>query len=452
MNPVTKGLGVFAALLPLVAVPTAAGAAQTVLAGQPLPDPPATVLLVDPINGLVQDLSGLPPPHPEFLCETRTCVDIIYPFFSIPDGVSLLGDAINSTSGPIIVFAYSQGGQVAEQWLKQHLNDPPKDLTFVLLGNSTRAFGGSLVEPVWGAGSPLAEVWPQSQYKVIDVAREYEFSADFPNNPFSLFYSLAIANAVAGGWYLHDYTAVDSASAINDPANTFWQVGNTTYVLIPTENLPLLDPLRQFGLTALADALNGPLKALVDQAYNRNYPGLIQPAPAAITPAADSTLFASVDSAPNVIPKESANTVMITTDPALQASPPNVQQDGLAVTGTASTPDSTATDVLTTVKEDVLAGADASGWDTAVEANPGAGGPPSTAPTVPLVNVTRDSMKAEPGQSGPKHRKPGGGLAGAVKSVQDTINSAISNISDELRGGVAKTGESSTGEAGDGTE
>ena len=64
---------------------------------------------------------------------------------------------------------------------------------------------------------------------------------------------------------------------------------------------------------------------------------------------------------------------------------------------------------------------------------------------MPLINVTRDSLKAEPGQFGPKHRAPGGGLAGAVKSVGDQFSSAISRISDGLRGGGAETGGSSRG-------
>jgi hypothetical protein len=332
MNRVTKGLGVFAALLPLVAAVPTAGAA-TVVAGQTVPSP-ATALIVDPINGLVQGLTGFPPPQPAFLCQSpSTCVQIIYPFLDIPQGVTLLGAAINSTSGPIIVFTYSQGGQVAEQWLKQNANAPnapsPANLTFILLGNSTRAYGGSLVEPAGGVGSPSAEVWPQSQYQVIDVARQYEYSADYPNNPLSPFYGLAIVNAIAGGWYLHDYTAVDNLSAINDPANTVWKVGNITYVLIPTPNLPLLDGLRQLGLPALADQLQAQLKPLVDSAYNRNYPGIIQPglitaqpATAPVSPApAVSTLSSPVVSDPTVAPRSATVSMSLDPAPAGQAHP-----------------------------------------------------------------------------------------------------------------------------------
>ena len=124
---------------------------------------------------------------------------------------------------------------------------------------------------------------------------------------------------------------------------------------------------------------------------------------------------------------------------------PNVQQDGLAIVSTASTPD----DAVTTVKQDVTAGTAAPGLDTAVEATPDASDPSSTAPTVPLINVKRDSLKADPGQLGPKHRKPGGGLTDALTSVQDTI-ATIEKITDGLKSGGGKTGEPSAGEGGTG--
>jgi hypothetical protein len=463
MNPVTKGLGVFAALLPLVAVPTAAGAAQPALAGQPLPDTPATVLVVNPINGWVQALTGYPTPRPGFLCDPpdNSCVNITWPFPFIPEGVTAFDTAITAASGKtIIVFAYSQGTQIAEQWLKQHLNDPPKNLTFVLLGNSTRAYGGSLVEPSGGAGSPFAEVWPQSQYPVIDVARQYEFSADFPNNPSSLFYSLAVVNAILGGYYLHDYASVGNPIVINDPANTVWKPfgTNITYVLIPTENLPLLDPLRVLGLTPLADALNGPLKALVDQAYNRDYPditnpgiisaGVINPGPIASTmsstpdPALTLTLATpqpgtGVDELGGLANAGSVGKLAVPKGEVEQSVDPgkvdagngveslDAQGGGLPVADLPKTPDPSGEEATATEEVKTTA-------------------PSSGAPGVPLFNVKREGMKAEPGQLGGQHRKPGGGLAGVVKSVQDTIT----NITNGLKGGTTQRGEDSPGEAG----
>lgn len=200
---------------------------------------------------------------------TQQCVEVDYPATiggnSLPPGVIALNTAIETTPGQIIVFGYSQGAIVAGHWLKEHAADldaPSSDeLSFVLIGNPTRAFGGAYV--------PLGDVTPQTQYTVTDIAREYDFFADFPNRPASLFYLLAIVNAIVGIPSVHlDYTDVDPA----DPANAVWTVGNTTYVLVPTDNLPLLDPLRMIGLGWVADVLNAPLKSLVDRAYTRPVP------------------------------------------------------------------------------------------------------------------------------------------------------------------------------------
>lgn len=88
--------------------------------------------------------------------------------------------------------------------------------------------------------------------------------ADFPDNPLNL---VATANALAGFVYVHtSYTDVDLYSSDNLVAED----GNTTYVLVPTENLPLLEPLRQMGFGELADQLNTPLKKVVDAAYDRS--------------------------------------------------------------------------------------------------------------------------------------------------------------------------------------
>jgi hypothetical protein len=326
VNRVTKGLAVFAALLALVAVPTA-GAATV----PPLPSP-ATVLTLSPFSypgGITNQLQGS-------LCQTpRTCVPVNWPIF-VPLGVPELDTAINSTSGKIIVFGYSEGAQVAEQWVIQHANDPnapsSANLTFVAIGNSTRAYGGSL-----NMGG-FSEVWPQSQYPVIDIARQYDYAADFPNNSSSPYFLLAVVNALVGGFNTHDYKGVN----INDPANTVWTVGNITYVLVPTQNLPLVDPLRGLGLTALADQLQAQLKPLVDQAYNRNYPGL----------------SASVASDPTVAPQDATVSVSLAPAPAADLAPTATrpkQANGngkvlpVADTLTTTPPPDTA-EVLNTVK------------------------------------------------------------------------------------------------------
>ncbi|HZN82026.1 MAG TPA: PE-PPE domain-containing protein, partial [Mycobacterium sp.] len=173
MHRLLRGLAVLAAL-PLIALPTAEA---------------ATVLMISPLTTNMQDeLQGS-------MCETNTCVVVDAPAYPDPRGVIALDNAIKSTPGEIIVFGYSNGAQIVSQWLTQHANDPtapsPDRLSFVLIGNPTRAYGGT--------SAPM----PQTKYLVTDIAREYDVAADYPNNPKSRYYSLAVNNAWAGFFSIH---------------------------------------------------------------------------------------------------------------------------------------------------------------------------------------------------------------------------------------------------------
>ena len=121
-----------------------------------------------------------------FCSNENTCVEVEYsPFWGgvpgqFPDGVRALDEAINdpSNAGPKIVYAHSSGGIVAAQWLEEHGDDYDArsngPLSFVVMGNPTRAYGGANV--------PWGEVWPETDYQVIDVARQYDPAADFPDD------------------------------------------------------------------------------------------------------------------------------------------------------------------------------------------------------------------------------------------------------------------------------
>lgn len=182
------------------------------------------------------------------------------------DGLRALRAAFGVTAPPTVVVGFSQGATIATHWLQQTAGSAdapaPEDLSFVLAANPKRKYGG--------VRSGFAEPTPHTEYDVVDIAIEYDGAADFPTNPLNL---LALANALAGFAYFHvpGYNNIDLETA----DKLVWKEGNTTYVLIRRENLPLLEPLRRLGLDELADALNGPLKKAIDAAYDRNYPGLI---------------------------------------------------------------------------------------------------------------------------------------------------------------------------------
>lgn len=235
------------ALLAVPATAPTAGAATV-----PAVPSPATVLTVFPWEGSMNDeLQGR-------LCQApNNCVRIDQ-FLWDPNGVATIEATIDATSGTKVVFSYSEGARSVTDWLAKHADDPdappPAELSFVVIGNPTRAYGGA-----------DSDVMPQTQYQIIDISRQYDFASDFPDNPANL---LTLLNSLMAFTIIHtEYEDVD----MYDPANIVWTEGNTTYVFVPTENLPLLEPLRRLGFRALADALNAPLKEIVEQGYDRSY-------------------------------------------------------------------------------------------------------------------------------------------------------------------------------------
>jgi hypothetical protein len=259
------------------------------------------------------------------ICQTpNTCREIPYLYiisiWSLPEAgvsedVALMDYTIDQTTGTKVLFAFSGGARVAAAWLAEHADDPdapsPAELSFVVIGNPTRAYGGATATLV----GPTMEM-PQTQYQVLDIARQYDLISDFPTNPFNL---LALANAFVGFVFLHlDYADVD----VNDPDNVMWKEGNITYVFVPTQNLPLLEPLRMQGLDWLADALNEPLKQIVELGYDRTYlttARLAQPSITSVETA--SALSASAVANPTVVSQDALVSMSVDPQPAPTAEP-----------------------------------------------------------------------------------------------------------------------------------
>ncbi|WP_370330193.1 PE-PPE domain-containing protein [Mycolicibacterium hippocampi] len=182
-------------------------------------------------------------------------------------GVEALNDAINATEGDKIVYTHSSGGIVAAQWLEQYGADYDEEtqgsLSFVLLGNPGRAYGGSNV--AWGS------TFPETSFDVIDVTRQYDPASDWPTEVFSAGYMWALSNAISSFFLTHlDYDNV----SLDDSGNVTWtevydEGGSTEYVLIPSENLAMLEGLRWIGADSVADVLNDPFKELIETAYDR---------------------------------------------------------------------------------------------------------------------------------------------------------------------------------------
>lgn len=244
------------AVAPSAAAATVAAAAATPTTAAPGPIGETIMTLALYARG-EQDPDGL-------ICQgSLTCAPVTYPYLERAAGVSDLQLALSGVVGqPTIVFGYSQGARVVAGWMRTYgttSTAPSADqLSFVLVGNPGRKYGGS--NKPWGKN----QMTPDSQYQVIDVARQYDLAADRPDR----YQLLAMANAYAGMVQLHgDYKNVDLYS----PDNYVWTEGTTTYVFVPTEHLPILQGLRDVGLSDLADKLEGPMRAKIEKAYDRSY-------------------------------------------------------------------------------------------------------------------------------------------------------------------------------------
>ncbi len=269
MKRATKAV-ITAAALPFVALPlTLGGALPTAAAAEFIPDGPATVLHHGPTPRAMRDnLEGA-------LCEApKVCREVYYSWIEplglvevgVQENVRRLNSAINNVgTSPKIVYAFSGGARVASVWLSDHADredaPDPDDLSFVLIGNGGRKYGGV---NGWWYGDQLSTP-TDTQYDIVDIAREYDPVADFPHNPFNL---LALANSIAAFQYVH--LSYDEAD-LDDPDNIVWKEGNTTYVFIPTEHLPLLQGFYNAGLGSLVEGLEPGLREAIDKAYNRTW-------------------------------------------------------------------------------------------------------------------------------------------------------------------------------------
>lgn len=112
---------------------------------------------------------------------------------NIAGGVTALNTKLNSTSGDIMVFGYSEGAQVATKWLRDYGISSPvtptSRLSFLLIGNAERRYGGfaykhdnlAAICDVDGLPDPLSDGTSTVPYAVTDFARQYDGFADFPS-------------------------------------------------------------------------------------------------------------------------------------------------------------------------------------------------------------------------------------------------------------------------------
>ena len=256
-----------------------------VMGGSGLPTP--STELVDELQSLYFPSTALFPGQPTFSDvdpNALTTPEQFYPITgvnqlpldtSVAEGLSILNETIApslSAGDPVDIFGASQSAVIGSLEMEQlEATDPTAPASFVLIGDLMNPNGGiferfdGLTIPSLGLdfyGATPADDFPTAIYTL-----EYDGYADFPRYPLDI---LSDLNAVEGinvvhGQYL-DLTPAEVATAIQLPTSG---ATDTTYYLIPVNDLPLLDPVRDIPLIGnpLADLLQPDLTYLVNLGY-----------------------------------------------------------------------------------------------------------------------------------------------------------------------------------------
>lgn len=205
---------------------------------------------------------------------------------SVDLGLTILDNAVFEQiqqGRTVTVFGVSQSAVISSLYMRNLAAgltsfgaNPPGagELNFLLAGNEMNPNGGllsrfpglsmtSLGLDFYGS-TPSDTIYPTKIYTL-----EYDGFADFPKYPLNI---VADLNAIAGIIYVHPtYLSLTQAQVANaiqltpSPGYT----GNTEYYIIPTEHLPLLQPLRAIpGIgNPLANLLEPTTRAIVNLGY-----------------------------------------------------------------------------------------------------------------------------------------------------------------------------------------
>lgn len=206
---------------------------------------------------------------------------------SVQEGVTILEntlyDQIVTQGNSVTVFGISQSAIISSLVMRNLaagtsvFGASPPDanmLNFVLTGNEMNPNGGMLsrfpglslpsIGLTFYGATPADTIYPVANYTL-----EYDGFADFPRYPINL---LADINAIMGIIYVHptylDLTQAQVDGALQLPTSPGY-TGNTTYYVIRTENLPLLEPVRAIpGIgNPLANLIQPTAKVFVNMGY-----------------------------------------------------------------------------------------------------------------------------------------------------------------------------------------
>ncbi len=208
---------------------------------------------------------------------------------SVARGITELNNAITLAIAPgsgnaVSVFGYSQSAIIASDIMPKLLAEgytngtggTTNQIYFNLVGDELNPNGG-LISRFPGLNTPSVGItWggatPSNDFPTTIWTLEYDGFADFPQYPIDIFSDL---NAVLGIAFVHGtyptLTSTQLAGAMLLPGSAHLGTPNslTDYYIIPTANLPLLDPVRIIPLIGnpIADLVQPDLRYLVNWGY-----------------------------------------------------------------------------------------------------------------------------------------------------------------------------------------
>ncbi|KZS58847.1 hypothetical protein A4G26_01740 [Mycobacterium kansasii] len=190
-------------------------------------------------------------------------------------GVTILDTAIHaqlSAGNNVVVQGFSQGAGIASLEVANLKADavPTSSVSFSLVGDPMNPNGGRYSRfdgrTLASMGKSFPGSTPANDYPTVIYTIEYDGFADFPQYPLNI---VADANAMLGALYVHPQypvlTSAQVATAVQLPTQGPTM---TTYYMIPTQDLPLLEPLRALPLgNTIADLIQADLKVIVNLGY-----------------------------------------------------------------------------------------------------------------------------------------------------------------------------------------
>jgi hypothetical protein len=228
----------------------------------------------------------------------------LYPLFgakeltldtSLMEGVQILNAQLVGPNGDLMglltggnnvnVLGYSQSAIIAslEMQALNPTNTPTGSpffgqLHFSLIGDVANPNGGLLSRfpglSLPSLGITFGTSTPDNSFMTTIVTQEYDGFADFPQYPIDF---LSDLNAFAGIAFVHGTYPTLTPQQLNTEMPLTNTVGPTTdqYFIIPTPNLPLLDPLRLIPVIGnpLADLVQPDLTTLVNIGYGSTTQG-----------------------------------------------------------------------------------------------------------------------------------------------------------------------------------